>query len=54
MSSMSHKNHYWPQFWNLVSLDISRIIGTDAHSIKELVHPIDFDNDTENLRFYMD
>jgi len=39
MSSMSHKNHYWPQFWNLVSLDISRIIGTDAHFLKELIHP---------------
>ena len=39
MSSMSHKNHHWPQFWNLVPSDICRIIGTDAHSIKELIHP---------------
>ena len=39
ISSLSHKHHYWPEFWNLVPSDICRIFGTDAHSIKELIHP---------------
>lgn len=36
ISSMSKKNQYWKEFWDLVPDCAKTIIGLDAHSVAEL------------------
>lgn len=36
ISSMSKKNQYWKEFWDLVPENVNTIIGLDAHSVEEL------------------
>ena len=37
LESMKHERYYWDEFWNLIPEDADIVIGTDAHSIDELV-----------------